>query len=181
MLKKSSLIVFLAIGLFCPSCDSGWKTASRASANLAPLPQKHKKAVIQIYRAPLWGLRGWFADHTWLSLKEAEADSYTVYEVIGWRKMSKKFDSVLRAEKDIPDRLWYGKKPQILVDLRGKQAEQAIPKVQEAVLSYPYKKDYSVIPGPNSNTFIAWISCKVPELRLKLSQRAIGKNYGQSC
>lgn len=157
-----------------------WERVSRASANLAPLAEKNKGAVVQVYAAPLWGLRGLVADHTWVSTKPKGAASYTVYEVIGWR-VAKGYDSVLRMEKDIPDRLWYGKMPKVLVDLRGEKAEQMIEKIRTAASLYPYKKEYSMVLGPNSNTFTAWISCKVPELNLKLSRRAIGKNYLKNC
>ena len=33
-------------------------------------------------------------------------------------------------------------------------------------------------PGPNSNTFTAWIAKKVPELELDLPFTAIGSGYG---
>lgn len=157
-----------------------WEKASRESAKLAPIPEKSKEAVVQVYAAPLWGLRGLVADHTWISTKPKGGSSYTVYEVIGWR-MAKGYDSVLRIEKDIPDRLWYGKMPKALIDLRGKKAEQLIEKIHAAASHYPYKNEYSMILGPNSNTFTAWISCKVPELNLKLSRRAIGKGYLKNC
>ena len=157
-----------------------WERASRASAKLAPLPQENEEAVVQVYAAPLWGLRGLVADHTWISTKPKGASSYTVYEVIGWR-ITSGHDSVLRMERDIPDRLWYGKKPRMLIDLRGEKAEQVIDKVHIAAARYPYKNEYSVVFGPNSNTFTAWVSCKVPELNLKLSRRAIGKNYLKNC
>lgn len=157
-----------------------WEKTSRDSAKLAPLPEKYKEAVIQVYAAPLWGLRGKVADHTWLSTKAKGASSYTVYEVSGWRT-AKGYDSVLRIEKDIPDRLWYGNKPRVLLDLRGQQAEQIIGKIHKAALLYPYKKEYVAALGPNSNTFTAWILCHVPELNLTLSRRAIGKNYLKNC
>ena len=32
-------------------------------------------------------------------------------------------------------------------------------------------------PGPNSNTFIAWLARQLPELRLELPALAIGKDY----
>lgn len=157
-----------------------WERASRVSAELAPLPKDSKEAVVQAYAAPLWGLRGLVADHTWISTKSKRASSYTVYEVVGWR-IAKGYASALRVEKDIPDRLWYGKKPRILVEFQGKEAEQLIESIQAAALEYPYKNEYSMIFGPNSNTFTAWISCKVPKLNLKLSRRAIGKNYLKDC
>ena len=183
-LRVGLYIISLSIVLIIASCISnsgGWKTATRASAKLAPLPLKHQEAVVQVYRAPLWGLRGLVADHTWISTKKNGASSYTVYEVIGWRKMSSRHNSVLRIEKDLPDRFWYGNEPRVLADFRGRQAEKLIHKIHTAALEYPYKKDYSMAPGPNSNTFTAWIACKVPELQLKLSHRAVGKGYLKSC
>ena len=39
--------------------------------------------------------------------------------------------------------------------------------VEEAARAYPWKKTYKVFPGPNSNTFTAWIGQQVPELSLK--------------
>ena len=157
-----------------------WERASRESAKLAPLPEKNKGAVVQVYAAPLWGLRGWVADHTWISIKPKDSSFYTVYEVIGWR-IAKGYPSVLRIEKDIPDRLWYGKKPRVLMDLRDEKAEQLIEKIHIAASQYPYKNEYSMVFGPNSNTFTAWVSCEVPELNLKLSRRAIGKGYLKNC
>ena len=120
------------------------------------------------------------ADHTWVSTKPKNGSSYTVYEVIGWR-MVKGYDSVLRVEKDVPDRLWYGKKPKVLVDLRGEKVDRLVERVHSAAAQYPYKNQYSLVFGPNSNTFTAWISCKIPELNLKLSRRAIGKGYLKNC
>lgn len=175
-------LVFLSV-LFvsCASNRGSWRTASRESSKLAPLPEESREAVVQAYAAPLFGLRGRFADHTWISAKERGAASYTVYEVIGWRRLSGKHDSVLRVEKDIPDRLWFGSRPKILADLRGGAAERAIEKIQAAARKYPYKKKYSMIFGPNSNTWTAWIACHVPELKLKLSRRAIGKGHLKNC
>ena len=37
--------------------------------------------------------------------------------------------------------------------------------------------DYQAWPGPNSNTFTAWIARAVPELELDLPATAIGKDY----
>jgi len=45
------------------------------------------------------------------------------------------------------------------------------------VASYPYPTSYRTWPGPNSNTFTAWVGRAVPELRLKLPSTAIGKDF----
>ena len=36
---------------------------------------------------------------------------------------------------------------------------------------------YSVWPGPNSNTFVAYLARHIPEMRLTLPSTAIGKDY----
>ena len=53
------------------SCYSGktWRTASRQSAGMTPDPSVPKEAVLQVYGADTWGLRGWFAIHTWIADK----------------------------------------------------------------------------------------------------------------
>jgi len=42
---------------------------------------------------------------------------------------------------------------------------------------YPWKTTYKAFPGPNSNTFTAWIAKQVPELELDLPFSAIGSGY----
>jgi hypothetical protein len=155
-------------------CAGDWRTASRESAGIAP-PLTKKEAVIQVYGASTWGWRGMFAIHTWIATKPEGASSYTVYEVIGWRQ--RRGMSVVRIAKDLPDRYWYGERPQLLLDRRGKEAARLIPQIDEAARSYPWPDEYKAFPGPNSNTFPAWIAAKVPELGLELPLRAIGRGY----
>src|SRR2546430_16702136 len=42
---------------------------------------------------------------------------------------------------------------------------------------FPYTTLFRSWPGPNSNTFTAWIARHVPELELDLPATAIGKDY----
>jgi len=77
----------------------------------------------------------------------------------------------------IPDGRWFGNEPELLGELRGDAAAEAIPKILEAVASYPYPNEYQLWPGPNSNTFTAYVGRQVPELRMDLPATAIGKDY----
>ena len=43
--------------------------------------------------------------------------------------------------------------------------------------SIPLPENTARFPGPNSNTFTAWIAREVPQLGLKLPLRAVGKSY----
>jgi hypothetical protein len=46
--------------------------------------------------------------------------------------------------------------------------------------TYPWPTEYKAFPGPNSNTFVAWIGRQVPELGLDLPFSAIGSGYARA-
>lgn len=164
------------LSTFLTGCSGGdWQTASREPAGIAPAPDATPEAVIQVYAAPTWGWRGWFAVHTWISAKRSDEEYYTVYEVIGWRL--RWAQSVVRMEPDEPDRYWYGERPRLLADLRGPGTDAVIDKIDAAALSYPWPDTYKAFPGPNSNTFTAWVIRQVPELDVDLPFSAIGSGY----
>jgi hypothetical protein len=173
---KLVLLLTLAI-IFLAACSAGkdWRTASRQSAGIAPDPLTTNEAVLQAYGATTWGWRGWFAIHTWIAAKHTGEPSYTVYEVIGWRQ--NRGLPVLRIEKDLPDRYWYGERPRLLKEHRGMGVDRLITAVDSAAQAYPWPNTYKAFPGPNSNTFTAWVARQVPELDLNLPLSAIGSGY----
>lgn len=152
-----------------------WRTANRESAHLAPDPFKTKEAVIQVYSARTFNWRGMFAVHTWLAIKPKNSEHYTVYHSIGWR-LFMNLPPVVEVE-DIPDRNWFNQKPTIILTIQGKQAEKLIPEIKAAVSTYPYHREYHYWPGPNSNTFIAYIARHVPGLGLAMPSNAVGKDF----
>ena len=83
----------------------------------------------------------------------------------------------MRIEKDLPDRYWYGERPRLLKEFRGEGGDKLIAAIYRAAKSYPWPDSYKAFPGPNSNTFIAWIAGQVPELKLSLPFSAIGSGY----
>ena len=155
--------------------NSDWRTASHERVGLAPDPATHPEAVVQVYAARAFGWRGVFGVHSWVAVKPARAKAYTVYEVIGW-KLRWDDTAVSIGERDA-DARWFGNAPQLLAQKRGAEAEALIPRVDKAARSYPYGDEYSAWPGPNSNTFTAWVTREVPELRADLPPTAIGKDY----
>ena len=171
------LPAYLLIGLILSSCFSGkdWRTASRESAGIAPAPSVTNEAVLHVYGANAWSWRGWFAIHTWIAAKRTGEASYRVYDVVGWRGYNGQ--PVMRITQDIPDRHWYGAKPRIIKEHRGVGVDELIDAVDQAAHDYPWKMTYKAFPGPNSNTFIAWIAKQVPELELDLPFSAIGSGY----
>lgn len=148
--------------------DRPWYEADRSAVGLAPA--ETPEAVVQLYAARAFSWRGLFAVHTWVATKPAGAAAYTVHQVTAWNRPA------LTSRQAIPDRRWAGATPRLLLDLRGAIAERAIVNIGNALPNYPFA-DYRVWPGPNSNTFTAWLVRQVPELHVELPATAIGKNY----
>ena len=177
-----SVMLCLSFGLslanIARSGDGGpesrsWRTAPRHSAGIAPDPVRQADvAIVQVYSAATYGWRGLFAHHPWIIFKRSGETAFTRYDVIGWRG-----SDVVQRNYALPDGLWYGAQPRLLVEHRGGGVDAMIDGIEAAIKHYPYPDTYRSYPGPNSNTFLAHIGREVPELRLDLPANAIGKDY----
>ena len=171
------VLSILCVVLFISACSNNdWRTASRQPAGIATTPNEDNRAIIEFYAADAFSWRGWFAVHPWIAIKEENASEYSVYEVIGWQ-VRQGLPAIRQYQTLTPDRYWYGSKPELLLSIKGDKAAMLIPKIQQAIALYPWANEYSVFPGPNSNTFVAWIGLQVPELGLELPFSAIGSGY----
>ncbi|NIV75663.1 MAG: DUF3750 domain-containing protein [Gammaproteobacteria bacterium] len=181
-LRRSGLfaLVLLAGPLLAVSCEDihlrgDWRTANRESAGIVAAPEDAPEAVVLVFAARAFKWRGIFGVHTWVATKPAGADRYTVHQVLGWRHW--RGLPAVASRPDAPDRLWFNSEPRIIAELRGPAAARAIPKIENAVARYPYAHEYRMWPGPNSNTFTAYVGRQVPELRLELPPTAVGKDF----
>ncbi|UCE32128.1 MAG: DUF3750 domain-containing protein [Burkholderiales bacterium] len=156
--------------------DGHWSTASRESTHQAPDPRVEHQAVIHVYGARAFKWRGAFGIHTWIATKRRGADQYTVHQVLGWRayRGGRAVSSFPTAS---PDFRWFNAFPELLAERRGPGVDALIDRIEAAVARYPYSRQYRVWPGPNSNTFTAYIAREVPELVLDLPPNALGKDF----
>jgi hypothetical protein len=154
---------------------SDWRTAQRDSAGLVPRAGATPEAVIQLYAARAFNWYGAFAVHTWLAVKAPRAQHYLVHQVLGWNLYGGR--SVVDSRPDLPDRYWYDAAPEIVAEVRGARAAALLSRVEDAVARYPYSHRYQRWPGPNSNTFTAFVARAVPELGFALPSTAIGKDF----
>ncbi len=168
-------LALLYLGFSGQLAASDWRSASRAPAGLAPDPASTPEAVVQVYSARAVSWRGWFGVHTWIAVKPSNAGEFTVHEVMGWRL--KRTGTALVTRNRPADGYWYGNEPELLGDIRGPGVDEIIRRIEAAVKEYPYPGTYHVWPGPNSNTFTAFVLRRVPELRVDLPPTAIGKDY----
>jgi Protein of unknown function (DUF3750) len=174
------LWLVLVLGLIalagCVAPVSGdWRLARRDSSGQAPEPASTADPVIQVYAARTVGWRGALAVHSWIVVKPRGASVYTRYEVVGWG-VDRGIPAV-RVNRMGPDDHWFGSRPQLLADKRGDGVDTLIGRVETAIAAYPYPASYRTWPGPNSNTFVAYVTRAVPELRVDLPPTAIGKDF----
>jgi hypothetical protein len=172
------IFLLLSLGMFvlwgCVLPQAADKSDA-AIAGPSADPAKATDAVIQVYGARTVGAKGIFGVHTWVAVKPNGGRDYTVYEVIGWRQRYGASPVVIHQRR--PDGRWFGAEAELLAERRGPGTDELIARVDKAAREYPWPNEYSVWPGPNSNTFTAWIARAVPELRLDLPATAIGKDY----
>ncbi len=143
-----------------------WSRANWSSSGILPSVASEPDSVVHVLAGRTGGWKGVFAHHTWVVVKPAGAARYTRYDVVGWGRP-------VRIDNWAPDGNWYSNTPSILVTLRGARAAEAIGQIEMAVADYPYSApgSYRAWPGPNSNTFVAHIARKVPELAAGLLDR----------
>ena len=155
---------------------SDWRTARRDSTGIAPPPAATPEAVVHVYAARAFRWRGAFGVHTWIAAKPQGADAYTRFEVMGFNVA--RGGRAVRVASGIPDGHWYGSPPTLIREVRGgDDVDALIERLHRAAAEYPYDDRYRLWPGPNSNTFIAYLGRAVPELRIDLPPTAIGKDY----
>jgi len=179
--RRRLLAVLLTVTLTLVACSAfdrwsvPWWKARRDSSGQAPDPATTPEPIVQVYAARAASWRGVFAMHTWIAVKHADAPTWRRYEVLGWGVAHGA--PAVRVDRAGPDDYWFGARPELLVDRRGDGAEALIERVEAAVNAYPYQRAYRTWPGPNSNTFTAYVGRAVPDLRLRMPPNAVGKDY----
>ena len=175
------LLALIVVPLLAAGLRYGWKAQkpwyelSWASSGQAPDPAGHPAPVVQVYAARTYGWKGMFAVHSWIALKRQDAPAWDRYEVVGWGVGDGA--PAIRHNMRVVDGFWAGSRPELVLDLRGEVAAAAIPQIEAAIARYPFNDRYVTWPGPNSNSFTAWVMRQVPVLDAELPAVAIGKDY----
>ena len=151
---------------------TSWRNADWSSAGILPQAVADENAVIYILSARTGGLKGALATHSWIVTKAKRSDAYNRYDKVGW-------GLPIRKNAYDADSRWYSNNPQIVLAIKGEDADRLIPAIEAAIAGYPHsdKGDYQIWPGPNSNTFVAHVLRAVPDLDIQLPPEAVGRDY----
>jgi hypothetical protein len=144
-----------------------WKVAG-----LLPQASATPPATVMILASRTGRWKSIFAEHMSIVVKPKGAAAWTRYDVVGW-------GNPVRKNAYAADALWYGNAPRVIYRLEGNEAAGLILAVEASVQHYPFQKKgtYTVWPGPNSNTFVAWVVRNTPGFDTELPPVAVGKDW----
>jgi hypothetical protein len=148
-----------------------WGQWDRTVVSQMPDARTHPQARILVMAGRTRGWKGVVAVHSWIVVKRENDPNWRRYDVAGW-------GAPVRLNWWPPD-LWFGERGEVVVDLKGAEAQALIPKIEAAIKDYRYSNygDYRIWPGPNSNTFVATVLRAVPELGAVMPPNAIGRDF----
>jgi hypothetical protein len=179
--RKPLIWAFLAIFLLPVFTAAGalayrggpthWSQWDRTVVSQMPAANAHPEARVLVMTGRTRGWKGVVAVHSWIVIKGESDKVWRRYDVAGW-------GNPVRLNWWPPD-LWFGQHGEVVLDIKGAQAQALIPRIDAAIKEYRYSNhgDYRMWPGPNSNTFIAAVLRAVPELGVTLPPNAIGRDY----
>ena len=149
-----------------------WRTADWGSSGLLPEAAEVGEARVMILAARTGRWKSIFAEHMSIVLKSEGATQWTRYDVVGW-------GTPVRRNGWAADAFWYGNQPYVVAEVRGDEAAALIPRIEASIAAYPYAEHgaYTVWPGPNSNSFVAWVVRNTDGFTAELPPVAVGKDY----
>jgi hypothetical protein len=166
------LPVFTAAGaLAYRGGPTHWSQWDRTVVSQMPAADAYPEARVMVMAGRTRGWKGVVAVHSWIVVKGENDKVWRRYDVAGW-------GNPVRLNWWPPD-LWFGQHGEVVLDIKGAQAQALIPRIDAAIKAYRYANygDYRMWPGPNSNTFVAAVLRAVPELGITLPSNAIGRDY----
>jgi len=158
------LLVMLAV-LLCPAC-----------ATLPSQIASDATHVVAVKCARLPARMPWYSTH-------AEHGWYDVKTESGWHRvevMGRSTGVMVTSIDDVEarsDQRFGDRQVHVLRLVEGESARQIGAQILAKAEQYPHAYDYAPYPGPNSNTFVEWLSKEVPGLWLEQYGTAVGKDY----
>lgn len=161
-----------AVRAYSHGWANSWRTANWSSSGLLPAAQSTPEAHVIVLASRTGNWKSIFAEHLSIVVKPAGATEWTRYDVVGW-------GDPVRRNAFAADAFWYGNQPYIVRDFAGAEASALIPRIEESIARYPYSGigAYRVWPGPNSNSFVAWVVRDTQGFAVELPPAAVGKDF----
>lgn len=169
-MKKIAQAVFVGVFAVAVAGCATFRTHTKVSSTQLP-----DTDVVQLRCATLPSALRSVAIHYWFAVFTSDDKKWSRWEV--WQNPGVVPTSWGHVHKDLmhPDFGVGGGTYRIHKEWRGRSARDIIA-VLNRPLEYPYRNKYHAWPGPNSNTYVAWI-LKQARAPVDLHPKAVGKDY----
>jgi hypothetical protein len=130
--------------------------------------------IVRLHHASLPSPLGLIASHYWFTVHDGErCDRWEI-----WQRRDAGGVSIghLHCNLKAPDDGVGGGPARLVAQWEGDAALRLKDTLEKATEDYPFRHRYAPWPGPNSNTFAAWVLHRAG-IDLKLPWRAIGRKY----
>lgn len=160
------VVALLAIGLCVAGC------ADKAAPRREPFAPE---TTVELRSAPLPGMLGLVARHCWFVTRNIATGERHRWEV--WQDAGQCATSWGHVHRDLlhADAGVGGGAYRVEREWRGDEALR-LAAALESSPSYPYRDTYRAWPGPNSNTYVAWVLDEA-HVGADLPPTAVGKDY----
>lgn len=151
---------------------SSWRSADWSASGVLPAANEINGPAVFLMAARTGGLKGAFSVHCWIVIKRDDGAGYDRYDKVGW-------GLPVRKNGYAADGRWYSNTPRIIAAVRGAAARPLVAKAEAAIAAYPYshRGDYRIWPGPNSNSFVAYVLRAIPEMDARMPSNAVGRDF----
>jgi hypothetical protein len=178
-IRKPQCFVATAPLLLCTltACIPPYATAPDQT-DFAPLSQltRSPEAIARLYAAPTPGFEC-IATHPWFAIKPANSTTFERWEV--WPTPAPPYGHV-RLDRIDPDADVGTGAAWVVAELRGESASAVIDFIRTQSPTYPCRNEYAYFPGPNSNTYVAWVLDNTG-WNVPLPPIAIGAQFDPNC
>lgn len=157
---------------FCCALVVACLAAALAQQPAVPPPDED---VVQLHYAPLPAPIGAIAVHNWFAVYATQEGQWSRWEVWEYENAAPTSWGHVVKNLQAPEAGVGGGDGHLLQEWRGVRATAIIAVLQRPE-DYPYRRTYHPWPGPNSNTYIAWVLHKA-KAPFELDPRAVGKDY----
>lgn len=166
--RRLALALLLAVAL-AAGCN-----IHRDQRRFASTERSHDEPIVQLRCGHIPRI-GWAAVHCWFAVYDPTEDRWQRWEIWQSAREGDGYWGHLRRDKGDPGDWWLGSH-WTHHEWRGEDARRLLTVIARTPQDYPHTQLYRYWPGPNSNTYPAWV-LRQAGVSGDLPARAVGKDY----
>ncbi len=165
----------LVVAAWLAICAAGAVVQAFWPAPFTPVREQPEERVVQMWKTPLPAGLGVISEHHWFLEYDPEAETWHRWELMEEKDLGGTGWGHVYRDLYRPYRTFGGGPAAFVREWRGPQAD-ALSEALARSPEYPYRQRYIAWPGPNCNTYAAWV-LRQAGVSSPMGPKAIGQDY----